>query len=72
MKDHYSTYLCKPTLLDKMREYISMPLRSATHSVEFNDLVDKAEADGLARIKIRASNGIIIDVVSEKIMATCI
>jgi hypothetical protein len=66
MKDQYSTYLCKPSHIDKIREYIGRPLFAATRSVTFNALADEIEEDGFGHIVLRVVDGVISDIVINK------
>jgi hypothetical protein len=66
VKDQYSTYLCKPSHTDKIREYIGRPLFTATRGVAFNALVDDIEKDGFGRIVLRAVDGVISDIIINK------
>lgn len=66
MKDQYSTYLCKPSHIDKIREYIGRPLFTATRSVAFNALADDIEKDGFGRIVLRVVDGVISDIIINK------
>jgi hypothetical protein len=66
MKDQYSTYLCKPSHIDKIREYIGRPLFAATRSVAFNAFVDDIEKDGAGRVALRAVDGVISDIIINK------
>ncbi len=62
MKDHYGTYLLKPTAKTKLREWIGKDIKQAARDVELNELLSEIDDTGKAKIVFQHVCGSIVKI----------